>query len=58
MAIAEEDRIGEVLDTDPSVVPPREGVTSLPQHGRLELDDVSFTYPGLSSRCSRCELQR
>src|SRR5690349_9810964 len=40
------DRIGEVLDTALSVVPPREGVTSLVQHGRLELDDVSFTYPG------------
>jgi ATP-binding cassette subfamily B protein len=40
------DRIAEVLDTEPSVVPPGVGVTSLTQHGRLELDDVSFTYPG------------
>jgi ATP-binding cassette subfamily B protein len=40
------DRIGEVLETLPSVVPPREGVISLAQHGRLEVDDVSFTYPG------------
>ncbi|HET6938212.1 MAG TPA: ABC transporter ATP-binding protein, partial [Nocardioides sp.] len=40
------DRIGEVLDTDSSVVAPREAVTSLTQSGRLELDDVSFTYPG------------
>jgi ATP-binding cassette subfamily B multidrug efflux pump len=40
------DRIGEVLETRPSVVPPVDGVTTLSQHGRLELDDVSFTYPG------------
>jgi ATP-binding cassette subfamily B multidrug efflux pump len=39
------DRIAEVLDTEPSVVPPPEGVTHL-THGELELDDVSFTYPG------------
>jgi ATP-binding cassette subfamily B protein len=40
------DRIGEVLDTAPSVVPPRAGVTELPAHGRLALEGVSFTYPG------------
>ncbi len=40
------DRITEVLDTRPSVVPPRAGVTELPGHGELEVDDVSFTYPG------------
>jgi ATP-binding cassette subfamily B protein len=40
------DRISEVLDTQPSVVPPRGGVTELPGHGELEVDDVSFTYPG------------
>jgi ATP-binding cassette subfamily B multidrug efflux pump len=40
------DRIGEVLDTAPSVVPPREGVTELSRSIELELDDVSFTYPG------------
>ncbi|HCB04406.1 MAG TPA: ABC transporter ATP-binding protein [Nocardioides sp.] len=40
------DRICEVLDTEPSVTPPRDGVQELPAHGRLELDDVSFTYPG------------
>ncbi|MDX6372289.1 MAG: ATP-binding cassette, subfamily multidrug efflux pump, partial [Nocardioidaceae bacterium] len=40
------DRITEVLDTEPSVVPPRAGVTELSRHGELELDDVSFTYPG------------
>jgi ATP-binding cassette subfamily B protein len=40
------DRIGEVLATRPSVVPPRDGLTELPAQGRLELDGVSFTYPG------------
>jgi ATP-binding cassette subfamily B multidrug efflux pump len=40
------DRIGEVLDTRPSVVPPSEGVSELSQHGHLDLEDVSFTYPG------------
>ena len=40
------DRIAEVLDTEPSVVPPPAGVTELSRHGELELDDVSFTYPG------------
>jgi ATP-binding cassette subfamily B multidrug efflux pump len=40
------DRIAEVLDTEPSVVPPREAVTELTHRGELELDSVSFTYPG------------
>ncbi|QIG41439.1 ABC transporter ATP-binding protein [Nocardioides anomalus] len=40
------DRIGEVLDTAPSVVPPERGVTQLQGRGRLDLEDVSFTYPG------------
>jgi ATP-binding cassette subfamily B multidrug efflux pump len=40
------DRIGEVLDTPTSVVPPEAGVTELGLHGELELDGVSFTYPG------------
>ena len=40
------DRITEVLDTPPSVVPPRDGVTELSVRGELELDGVSFTYPG------------
>ena len=40
------DRIGEVLDTDSTVVPPASGVTELGAHGHLELDGVSFTYPG------------
>jgi ATP-binding cassette subfamily B protein len=40
------DRISEVLDTRPSVVPPQAGVTELTAYGELELEDVSFTYPG------------
>ncbi|MFC5176852.1 ABC transporter ATP-binding protein [Nocardioides taihuensis] len=40
------DRIGEVLDTDSTVVPPERGVTELDLRGHLDLDAVSFTYPG------------
>jgi len=40
------DRIGEVLDTDPSVVPPTDGVTELPQHSTVEFDPAGFSYPG------------
>lgn len=40
------DRIGEVLETRPSVVPPEQGVTELSLRGHLDLEDVSFTYPG------------
>jgi ATP-binding cassette subfamily B protein len=40
------DRISEVLDTRPSVVPPAEGIHDLSQHGHLDLEDVGFTYPG------------
>ncbi len=40
------DRIGEVLDTEPSVVPPTGGVTKLPSHGTLAFEQVGFRYPG------------
>ena len=40
------DRIVEVLDTESSVVPPAEPVTSLEVRGRLELEGVEFAYPG------------
>ncbi|HEV7741986.1 MAG TPA: ABC transporter ATP-binding protein [Pseudolysinimonas sp.] len=40
------DRIGEVLDTEPSVVPPVNGVTELKQVGQIELRGATFTYPG------------
>ncbi len=42
------DRIGEVLDTESSVVPPVNGVTKLEGKARLDLDGVSFSYPGAS----------
>ena len=40
------DRIGEVLQTASSVVPPATPVTQLTATGRVELRDVSFEYPG------------
>ena len=40
------ERITEVLDTEPSVVLPTEPVTSVDTHAELELDGVSFRYPG------------
>ncbi|WP_116952450.1 ABC transporter ATP-binding protein [Jiangella endophytica] len=43
------ERIGEVLDTESSVVPPAEPVTSLPRSISLELRDAEFAYPGAES---------
>jgi len=40
------ERIGAVLDTKSSVVPPTEGIRHVQQRGRLELRNVSYTYPG------------
>jgi ATP-binding cassette subfamily B protein len=40
------DRIGEVLDTETSVVPPAEPVTAVGLRGELELRGVAFSYPG------------
>ncbi len=40
------DRIGEVLDTESSVVPPAEPVTTVGVHGELEMRGVEFSYPG------------
>ncbi|MDJ0924514.1 MAG: ABC transporter ATP-binding protein, partial [Acidimicrobiia bacterium] len=40
------DRIGEVLETSSSVVPPKDGITEVSSHGLLEFDDVGFTYAG------------
>ncbi len=40
------DRIGEVLDTESSVAPPHDPVTEVTIHGRVELRDVTFCYPG------------
>lgn len=40
------DRIGEVLETESSVVPPANGIKTVTKHGELQLTDVSFQYPG------------
>ena len=40
------ERIAEVFDTEPSVVPPANPVPALGFHGQLELRDVEFRYPG------------
>jgi ATP-binding cassette subfamily B multidrug efflux pump len=40
------DRITEVLETDSSVVPTTQPVTDLPERLSLELDCVTFAYPG------------
>jgi ATP-binding cassette subfamily B protein len=39
-------RIGEVLDTEPTVAAPARPVTSLRETGTLELFEVGFHYPG------------
>lgn len=39
-------RIQEVLDTAPSVVPPAEPVREVVEHGTLEFRGVGFSYPG------------
>ncbi|WP_310529461.1 ABC transporter ATP-binding protein [Nocardioides sp.] len=40
------DRIMEVLETESSVVPPADPVTSVTERGTLVLDDVTYAYPG------------
>lgn len=40
------DRIGEVLDTESSVVPPHDGIVTRDRPGDLELRAVGFRYPG------------
>lgn len=40
------DRIVEVIDTETSVEPPHEPVTSVLDHGTLRFEDVEFSYPG------------
>lgn len=39
-------RIGEVLDTEPSVTAPATPTRAVKSGGRVEFDDVSFAYPG------------
>jgi ATP-binding cassette subfamily B protein len=40
------ERIQEVLETDSSVVPPVNGVTSVSRHGELDIRGANFQYPG------------
>ncbi|HCT79400.1 MAG TPA: multidrug ABC transporter ATP-binding protein [Micromonosporaceae bacterium] len=40
------ERVEEVLDTSSSVVPPKNPISFLGTHGRLELREVEFRYPG------------
>jgi ATP-binding cassette, subfamily B, multidrug efflux pump len=40
------ERIQEVFDTDSSVVPPVNAVTSVTRHGELDIRGASFQYPG------------
>jgi ATP-binding cassette subfamily B multidrug efflux pump len=47
------ERIEEVLDTESSVVPPRQPVTELAGHGRLDLRGVEFQYPGAEAAVLR-----
>jgi ATP-binding cassette subfamily B multidrug efflux pump len=42
------DRIGEVLNTDSSVIPPQNPVREVRTRAELELRDVEFRYPGAS----------
>ncbi|MFV0453080.1 MAG: ABC transporter ATP-binding protein, partial [Propioniciclava sp.] len=39
-------RINEVLDTESSVVPPADGITTVQTHGAVTFDQVDFAYPG------------
>ncbi|HVC77953.1 MAG TPA: ABC transporter ATP-binding protein [Candidatus Micrarchaeaceae archaeon] len=43
------DRIGEVLDTESSVVPPANPVRELRTRAELEVRDVEFRYPGAAA---------
>ncbi len=45
-AVVSARRIAEVLDTESSVVPPANPVREVTAHGRVELRDVEFKYPG------------
>jgi len=40
------DRIGEVLDSESSLVRPENPIAEMPEPGVVAFDDVSFTYPG------------
>ncbi len=48
-AVVSAGRIGEVLETEPSVVAPLAPVTELTTHGEVELRNATFAYPGAES---------
>ncbi|MGA4506443.1 ABC transporter ATP-binding protein [Propionibacteriaceae bacterium G1746] len=39
-------RINEVLDTETSVLPPKQGLTEMPRPGHVRFENVTFNYPG------------
>jgi ATP-binding cassette subfamily B multidrug efflux pump len=43
------ERIVEVLETESSVAPPENPVTTVPERGTIEFRDVAFRYPGAAS---------
>lgn len=45
-AVVSARRIGEVLDTESTVVPPAHPVRAVAQHGHVQLQSVEFRYPG------------
>ncbi len=47
------ERIGEVLATESTLLPPVNPVRSLDRHGELELRDVGFGYPGAQASVLR-----
>jgi ATP-binding cassette subfamily B protein len=47
------ERICEVLDTETTLLPPRNPVTELTRHGELELSGVGFRYPGAEASVLR-----
>jgi ATP-binding cassette subfamily B protein len=47
------ERIQEVLETHSSVVPPAKPVTTVSEHGTLELRSVDFRYPGAEAAVLR-----
>ncbi len=40
------DRVGEVLETESSVVPPTNGISDVSMHGTVEFRNAEVTYPG------------
>ncbi|WP_210479328.1 ABC transporter ATP-binding protein [Naasia sp. SYSU D00948] len=45
-AMVSADRIGEILQTEPTVVPPADPIRTMPAPGTVELQGATFAYPG------------